>query len=143
MLITLSKEFNERLLKELQNLSEEDKDFFNPHSFNLETIQDLSNELGNYYYIYLDKAGRFIGYGILRTFDKYDIPTLGDVIWQRYRQGGHGLQLVKELLEKARSLGFKKVMLHISPINKIALKMYRKLGFKHINDKLMEIDING
>lgn len=141
MLAELNEEFNEKLLEELQGLSKNDKQFFSPHAFDSRTIRKLSKEQGNHYYIYLD-GSEFIGYGMLRTFGRYDIPTLGDVIWQRYRQKGHGSQLVRELLAKAHSLGFKKIRLTVSPENKIALEMYNKVGFKQLNTKFMEIDID-
>ncbi|MFC1927501.1 GNAT family N-acetyltransferase, partial [Chloroflexota bacterium] len=94
-----------------------------------ESIRNLRKEKGNHYYIYLDELGKFAGYGMLRTFGKYDIPTLGSVIWKRYRARGNGERLVKELIEKAQELEYRKIRLKVSSQNKIAYRLYREAGF--------------
>ena len=140
MLIKLNEELVERLSKELQGLSERDKSFFHPHKFDIKSLEDLIKEKGNHYYVYLDDSGRFVGYGMLRTFGKYGIPTLGIVILREHRGYSHGKKLIEELIDKAHELGYQKIRLKAYHSNKIAYELYKKVGFKQIGkDKGREI----
>jgi ribosomal protein S18 acetylase RimI-like enzyme len=122
------------LAEALQNTSQTSKDFFSPHDFNIESIRNLLNNDGNYYYLFFDEDNSFAGYGMLRTFGKYAIPTLGCIIWEKYRGRGYGKKLVEELLEKARELNFESVKLKVYPDNVIAHELYKKIGFKDIGE---------
>jgi len=126
----LNTESTKRLSGELRKLSEEDKVFFSPHEFDVRSIKQLLKEEGNHYYLYLDESGKFAGYGMLRTFGRYEIPTLGCVLWQGYRQRGNGKKLVEELIDKARELKYKKVRLRVHSKNRTAFQLYQKKGFK-------------
>jgi ribosomal protein S18 acetylase RimI-like enzyme len=130
MLAELDDKYTQNLSKELQELSEEDKIFFSPHEFDNESIKNLHKEKGNHYYLYLDASGAFAGYGMLRTFGKYEIPTLGCVIWRGYRQRGEGRKLVEELISKARELKYQKIRLKVHRKNKTAFQLYQKTGFR-------------
>jgi ribosomal protein S18 acetylase RimI-like enzyme len=132
MLIELSAKLAKRLSNELEALSESDKKYFHPHKFDVESIKNLSKEKGNHYYIYQDNLGDFAGYGMLRTFGQYEIPTLGCVIWERYRRRGNGKGLVKELIEKAQELGYCRIRLKVYSDNKTAYELYRRIGFMSI-----------
>ena len=132
MLIELNKKFVESLSNELQRLSKRDKEYFNPHKFDVESIRNLGKEEENHYYIYLDELGAFAGYGMLRTFGRYEIPTLGCVIWKRYREHGNGERLLEELIEKARQLQYRKIRLKVASDNETAYRLYRKAGFIEI-----------
>lgn len=134
MLIGLTERVIERLSKELGGLSKSDKKNFHPHEFDIEAIRNLVKEKGNHYYIYLDELGEFAGYGMLRTFGKYEIPTLGSVIWQEHRGHGNGKRLVEELIDKAQELGYPKIQLRVYRSNKIAYEVYKKKGFKEIGE---------
>lgn len=134
MLVDLTRENVEMLSKALQGLSEEDRALFHPHKFDIESITDLVKERGNQYYVYQDELGEFAGYGLLRTFGKYSIPTLGCVIWEEYRGCGNGRKLVEQLIDKAKELRYQKIRLKVYPSNKIAYDLYRKTGFKKIDE---------
>jgi len=129
MLIELNKKFVQSLSSELERLSQSDKEYFHPHQFDVGSVRNLGKEEGNYYYVYVDELGKFAGYGMLRTFGKYEIPTLGCVIWERYRALGNGERLLKELVEKAQELGYRKIRLKVSSDNGSAYRLYRKAGF--------------
>lgn len=133
MLIELNKKFVKRLSNELEALSERDREYFHPHEFDVESINNLSEEKGNHYYIYQDNLGNLAGYGMLRTFGKYKIPTLGCVIWERCRGRGNGKRLVEELIKKARVLQYPRIRLKVSSNNKIAYRLYRKMGFQKMD----------
>lgn len=140
MLVELNKKFARSLSSELEKLSQSDKEYFHPHEFDVESIRSLCEGKANHYYIYLDELGRFAGYGMLRTFGKYKIPTLGCVIWKRYRERGNGERVLKELIEKAQELGYRKIRLKVSSDNKTAYRLYGKAGFvetgKRENDQI-------
>jgi len=129
MLVQLNNKFVQSLSDELERLSHSDKEYFRPHEFDVESIRNLREEKGNHYFIYLDESGEFAGYGMLRTFGKYEIPTLGCVIWKKYRERGNGERLVKELIEKAQEVGYRKIRLKVSSDNGTAYRLYRKAGF--------------
>ena len=133
MLIELNKDFAESLSTELEELSEGDREYFRPHEFDAESIRSLCNEPGNHYYIYLDDLGEFAGYGMLRTFGEYRIPTLGCVIWPQDRGRGNGKLLVQELVDKARQLAYPQLTLKVHPDNRIARGLYEKAGFKEVS----------
>jgi len=134
MLIKLSEKFTESLSKKLRELSRNEKNFFYPHKFDFESIKNLFKEKGNHYYIYLDDFGEFAGYGMLRTFEKYEIPMLGCVVWREYRGRGNGKKLVEELINKASELKYQKIRLRVRPNNKIAYRLYKKVEFKKISE---------
>lgn len=139
MLIKLNEKFTEILSKKLRELSRNDKKNFHPHKFDFESIKNLFKGKGNHYYIYLDESGEFAGYGMLRTFGKYEIPTLGCIIWQEYREHGNGKKLVEELINKASGLKYQKIRLKVHPNNKIAYRLYKKVEFKETNENEDEL----
>ena len=96
------------LSQQLWSLSVEDKKFFSPHSFEMANMRSLVIEKGNYFYIFSQNSQN-IGYGMIRTFGKYPIPTLGYVIWEEYRGKGYGNKIVAELVSKAYILGFETI----------------------------------
>lgn len=132
MLRELTEKFAESLSDKLEALSDVDNRYFYPHKFDVESIRNLCKEKGNHYYIYLDELGKFAGYGMLRTFGRYDIPTLGCVIWKGYRARGNGERLLEELIEKARQLRYQKIRLKVALDNKTAYRLYKKAGFVEI-----------
>ena len=134
-MIELEDKFIEPLSQKLRLLSRGDKEAFRPHKFDIRTITKLSTEKGNHYYIYLDEYSEFCGYGMLRTFDQYTIPTLGCVIWQEYRGRGNGRRLLDELIEKAQELHYHKIRLKVSVDNIIAYKLYKEVGFKRMGER--------
>ena len=107
MLFELTVRYIDELSKHLELL--EETTYFHPHNFDRETLTNLLSDPGNHYYVYLDENNNFVGYGMLRTFNKYSIPTLGCVIWKKYRGKGQGRKLVKELIGKAKELNYKKI----------------------------------
>jgi len=122
------------LWQAFEKTSQQSKDFFSPHNFDLESIKNLVYEKGNYYYLFYTLDGDFAGYGMLRTFDKYPIPTLGCIIWEKFRGKGYGKRIVEELLDKAKQLDFKSVKLKVYPDNVVAHSVYQKVGFSDIGE---------
>jgi len=134
MLRDLNVDDIEELSSRLNNLSDTDKKNFSPHRFDVQTITNNLKDIGNYYYI-MEDEGNMIGYGMLRTFNEYSIPTLGCVIWGEYRSKEYGYKLVQSLISKSISLGYNEIKLKVNKNNKIAYNLYSKSNFYHIGDE--------
>jgi len=117
------------LSEKLQDLSSEDQKWFHPHPYTEDALQKLLTEKGNYFFVF-EHQGKLAGYSLLRTFNKYPIPTYGGVIWEQYRGKGLGTELLVETLLQAKKLGFSKVKLRVYEENKTAFELYKHHGFK-------------
>ena len=76
-----------------------------------------------------------VGHSDIRRRQPIDVRhtgVLGIVILDGYRGIGIGERLMQEVLRQARSLGIELVELQVFAINKIALRLYEKLGFKTV-----------
>ncbi len=116
----------------LNNLDEKTKGFFHPHPFDLKTIMDICKSKKDHYFVMFSK-NKLIGYSFLRLFG-YKIPSFGIVIRKGLTGKGYGTILTKGTIEKARKLGYKKVLLKTYKENISAQKVYEKLGFKIIGE---------
>ena len=132
MLAPLDEKYAEILSEQLNSLSANDRRFFDPHPRDIDSVRRLCHEQGNHYYLYFDKSNRFAGYGMLRTFGDYEIPTLGCIVWHSYRKLNHGKVIVGELLNEAIKLRYNRVRLKVHPENKVAYNLYEELGFERI-----------
>jgi len=138
MLRKLEKKDIDILHKKLNKLTVKDKELFHPHPFTKEALTDLLTKNYDYYFL-MKKNGEIVGYSMLRTFGKYEIPTYGQVIWKENRGKGYGSKILKETLKRAKKIGFKNVKLKVYPGNKIAYNLYVKHGFKEIGLEKNEI----
>ncbi|MBQ6493493.1 MAG: GNAT family N-acetyltransferase [Erysipelotrichaceae bacterium] len=64
-------------------------------------------------------------------------PSLAISLYKEYRNRGIGTKLLKEMLKELRKRGYSKVSLAVQKDN-YALKMYKDLGFKIINENEQE-----
>lgn len=70
-------------------------------------------------------------------------------VFDEYQRKGIGKQLIMSMLEKGRAMGFKKAGLLVDKDNINAISLYKKIGFKFIEEKIfmneiychMQIDI--
>jgi len=76
---------------------------------------------------------KIIGYSFLRFFG-YETPSFGCCIRNGYEKKGYGMILTKWTIEKAKKLGFNKVILKTYKENIPAQKIYKKIGFKIIGE---------
>lgn len=132
MLIKLEKKHIDELLMNLQSLSDEDRYFFHPHIFDKKILENLLTDKENYYIYREDNKN--IGYCFLRTFGRYETPTLGCIIWKKYRHKNHGYKMMVELIQKNKELGNKKLKLKVYKENINAIKLYEKCGFEKIDE---------
>ncbi len=119
------------VLEILLNLSEKNKEFFHPHDFNVETLNENLNSSDHYFVLTLNN--QIIGYSFLRLFG-YETPSFGCCIRNGYEKKGYGTIITKLTIDKARELGYSKIILKIYKENTPAQKIYKKLGFKTIGE---------
>lgn len=122
------------LHKELNSLSEQDKRFFNPFEFTIKSLKGLLKKTKDHYYVMI-ADGKIIGFSQLRTFNKYNIPTYGGVIWKRYRDRRYGTIMLKETLSEAKHIGYKRIKLKVDKNNFVAMSIYKKCGFCVIGEE--------
>jgi RimJ/RimL family protein N-acetyltransferase len=121
-------ELNELLL----HLSEYDKKFFHPHSFDLEVLREICDSKKDHYFVMV-LNNRIIGYSFLRLFG-YKIPSFGCCIFNRYKNKGYGTILTRWTVNKAKELGYNKVILKTYKKNISAYKIYKNIGFEIIGE---------
>ncbi|MEM7826348.1 MAG: GNAT family N-acetyltransferase [Candidatus Aenigmatarchaeota archaeon] len=78
---------------------------------------------------------RIVAHGGVRVKDEGRSPHVGKIglcVIKPYRNLGIGKRLFFHLVEFGRKLGFKYLLLEVFASNKIALKLYKKFGFKQV-----------
>lgn len=138
MLRKIRKKDIDYLHEKLNNLSDKDRKLYHPHPFTKEALTELLTKDYDYYFV-LEKNGKIVGYSMLRTFNKYEIPTYGQVLWEKHRGKGYGSEILIETLKEAEKIGFNSVKLKVYPHNKVAYNLYIKHGFKEIGTEGKEI----
>jgi RimJ/RimL family protein N-acetyltransferase len=108
------------------------KNFFHPHEFDEGTIKNICESENDHYYVMI-KNKKIIGYSFLRLFG-YEIPSFGIFIKKEFTRKGYGTYLTKWTIEKARNIGYQKVILKTYKKNIHAQKVYEKIGFKIIGE---------
>lgn len=101
-------------------------------------VKDFGCQKGDVCYV-AECEGRIIGAVWVRIMNDYghvsdDMPSLAISLLPEYRNNGIGTALMKKMLSSLRELGYKGVSLSVQKQN-YACSMYRKLGFKTIQDK--------
>ena len=115
-------------LYELFNeLTNDAKNFFHPHSFDRKTIREICSSGKDHYFVMI-VDGKIIGYSMLRLFG-YKIPSFGCCIRTGYGGMGYGSMLTGWTVETAKELGYEKVILKVHKDNTIAFQMYKTVGF--------------
>lgn len=62
-----------------------------------------------------------------------ETPSLAISLYEEYRRLGLGTALMKEMLQFLKDKGYKQISLSVQKEN-YAVNMYRKLGFKAVNE---------
>ena len=83
--------------------------------------------------------GKIVGAVWTRVMDDYghiddQTPSLAISLYKEYRGQGIGTRLLKRMLEMLRERGYRQVSLSVQKAN-YALGMYRKVGFKAVEDR--------
>lgn len=114
----------------LNNLDTKTKSFFHPHPFDFNTICEICKGKQDHYFVMVLEK-RIIGYSFLRLFG-YKVPSFGVVIKNRLTGKGYGSILTQWTVDKARSLGYEKVILKTYKENLQAKGIYEKIGFRTV-----------
>ena len=101
-------------------------------------VKDFGGQKGDVCYV-AECEGRIIGAVWVRIMNDYghvsdDMPSLAISLLPEYRNNGIGTALMKKMLSSLREFGYKGVSLSVQKQN-YACSMYRKLGFKTIQEK--------
>jgi len=124
------KDVNE-LLDLLQNLSDINKKYFHPHKFDTKTLIDNCKSSDHYFIMLLED--KILGYSFLRLFG-YEIPSFGCCIRNGFENKGYGSIITNWTINKAKELGYSKVILKTYKENVSAQKIYQKNGFKIVGE---------
>lgn len=114
----------------LNNLDTKTRSFFHPHPFDFDTICEICKGKQDHYFVMVLEK-RIIGYSFLRLFG-YSVPSFGIVIRNESTGKGYGTILTQWTVDKARALGYEKVILKTYKENLQAKRMYEKIGFKTV-----------
>lgn len=98
------------------------------------TVDDIYfDEIQSYYFdkgsIFLKKDNKYIGYGQI-IVENYTPLIVNFGILKEYRGKGYGKVLLRYLLNIVKLSGFNTVKLRVKSENRIALRLYKSLGFK-------------
>ena len=101
-------------------------------------VKDFGEQKGDVCYV-AECEGKIIGAVWVRIMNDYghvydDMPSLAISLLPEYRNNGIGTALMKKMLSSLRELGYKGVSLSVQKQN-YACSMYKKLGFKTIQEK--------
>nr|WP_025776461.1 GNAT family N-acetyltransferase [Clostridium botulinum] len=103
------------------------------------TKEDIYFDESQNYYVkdasfFIKKDDEYIGYG--QVILENNIPFIVNFgILSNFRKEGYGKVLLNHILNKLKIKGFKKVMIRVSSENKIALNLYKSLGFLSYKEK--------
>lgn len=101
-------------------------------------VKDFGERKGDVCYV-AECDGKIIGAVWVRIMNDYghvsdEMPSLAISMLPEYRNNGIGTVLMKKILSSLHELGYKGVSLSVQKQN-YAYSMYRKLGFKTIQEK--------
>jgi phosphinothricin acetyltransferase len=80
--------------------------------------------------------GQVVGWGSLNPFSArkaYDhVADFSVYVERRWRGKGVGRRLLEDLIERARALGYHKLVLSAFPFNQAGVALYERLGFRQV-----------
>ncbi|MBN1238283.1 MAG: ribosomal protein S18-alanine N-acetyltransferase [Gammaproteobacteria bacterium] len=87
--------------------------------------------LAGYYCLVLEIGGAVAGYTIM-SIAAAEAHVLNLCVHPNVQRLGYGRRLLNALLAKAREAEVDKVFLEVRPSNKVALSLYRSVGFEEV-----------
>ncbi len=92
--------------------------------------------------IVADDDGKVIGAVWTRIMNDYghvdnETPSFAISLYKEYRRRGLGTRMMKEMLDLLKEKGYKHASLAVQKAN-YAVKMYRKVGFKTVDENVEE-----
>lgn len=114
-----------------QLMETENADFPQPWSKEA-YITDTKSQMGNLIALVRDET--LLAYGdFWQICDSSDVNNLA--VCKNSRGQGLGTSLMKEMINHSKNLGATQITLEVRPSNITAVKLYEKLGFKHLGKR--------
>ena len=115
----------------LKSLSKESKDLFHPHPFDVIVIKKLLGFKSDVRLLLITKKNKnMVGYAFASKIPGTKIGYFGIVIGDKFQGQGLGGSFTDYLLNYSGSIGLKEILLNVYKINRNAIKVYKKIGFK-------------
>jgi L-amino acid N-acyltransferase YncA len=139
ILVRLAGEADVPAITRIYNQGIEDKATFETQLRTEDERRDwLLNRPARYPVIVAVQQGEVRGWASLNPFSPREayrfVADLSVYVERQARGTGVGTALMRELIERARRLEFHKLVLTTFPHSTAALKLYEKMGFRHVGD---------
>ena len=87
-----------------------------------------------YYSLALEENERLVGFAIM-AISSEESHLLNIGVNKDFRRSGYGERILKKMIIAAEVMGSKKIILEVRVSNKIAYRLYEKLGFLEIGSR--------
>lgn len=145
-MVTLNDERNEVEVCEIRSFKEKSKDDFintiktwlSPYDDSVaETLDAIENAMKEGFLLIAKRNEKEQGICIIvNTAFEWFIPTY-HLAYIGVKSGNEGLGIASKMIKRALKLTDGNLSLHVDPENKRAIKLYNRLGFKHVYDRML------
>ena len=104
----------------------------NPYPWTARNFSDCIEK--GYYSIVLEDNERLVGFAIM-AISSEESHLLNIGVNKDFRGSGFGEQILKKMIIAAEVMGSKKIILEVRVSNKIAYRLYEKIGFHEIGER--------
>ena len=104
----------------------------NPYPWTARNFSDCIEK--GYYSMVLQDNERLVGFAIM-AISSEESHLLNIGVNKDFRGSGFGEQILKKMIIAAEVMGSKKIILEVRVSNKIAYRLYEKLGFHEIGER--------
>ena len=104
----------------------------NPYPWTARNFSDCIEK--GYYSMVLEDNERLVGFAIM-AISSEESHLLNIGVNKDFRGSGFGEQILKKMIIAAEVMGSKKIILEVRVSNKIAYRLYEKLGFHEIGER--------
>ena len=104
----------------------------NPYPWTARNFSDCIEK--GYYSMILEDNERLVGFAIM-AISSEESHLLNIGVNKDFRGYGFGEQILKKMIIAAEVMGSKKIILEVRVSNKIAYRLYEKLGFHEIGER--------
>lgn len=104
----------------------------NPYPWTARNFSDCIEK--GYYSMVLEDNERLVGFSIM-AISSEESHLLNIGVNKDFRGSGFGEQILKKMIIAAEVMGSKKIILEVRVSNKIAYRLYEKLGFHEIGER--------
>ncbi len=104
----------------------------NPYPWTARNFSDCIEK--GYYSMVLEDNERLVGFAIM-AISSEESHLLNIGVNKDFRRSGFGEQILKKMIIAAEVMGSKKIILEVRFSNKIAYRLYEKLGFHEIGER--------